>query len=251
MYVRINGSYNLNYWERYMVYLVSTLIERSLYLSQILARDLQTVTGSMQEDGLFLLNELLDEKASDLTLIPYYKEFDVDTVQGQEMYFIPNLTEADSVTFNIGDVRFSMNELTRKEYFSTPRVDNLQALPFSYRIERCLGGSNLYLYFVPNQDYLVKIWGKFGLSEVTLNQDLSLTYDGFYISYLRHHLASKFCSEYGQTFPDGAQKEFMRIEKKLKSISPTDLSISKRSFFTTNSTFDWQFVNLSQGYWPF
>jgi len=234
-----------------MAYQVSTLITRSFYLSQILARDLQTISGSQEQDGLFLLNELLEEKASDLSLIPYYREFDVTTVQGTEMYFIPNLMEADSVTFNIGDVRFSMNELTRKEYFSTPRIDNLQALPFSYRIERVLGGANLYLYFVPNQDYVVKIWGKFALTDVTLNQDLSLTYDGFYISYLRHYLASKICSEYGQTFPDGAQFEFKRIEKKLKSISPADLSITKRSFFTTNSTFDWQFVNLSTGYYPF
>jgi hypothetical protein len=171
-----------------MAYLASTLITRAYYLSQILARELQTLTGSMEEDGLFLLNESLDEKASDLSLIPYYNEFDINTIQGQEIYFIPNLMEADSVTFNIGEVRFSMNELTRKEYFSTPRVDNLQALPFSYRIERTLGGSNLYLYFVPNQAYVVKIWGKFGLTDVTLNQDLSLTYDGFYLSYLRHYL---------------------------------------------------------------
>ena len=147
-----------------MAYLVSTLITRSYYLSQILARDLQTLTGSMEEDGLFLLNESLEEKGSDLSLIPYYKQFTLTTAQGTEMYFIPNLAEADTVTFNIGEVRFSMNELTRKEYFGSPRVDELQALPFSYRIERCLGGANLYLYFVPNQDYVVNIWGKFSLS---------------------------------------------------------------------------------------
>ncbi len=234
-----------------MAYLVSTLITRAYYLSQILARDLQTISGSQEEDGLFLLNEALEEKGSDLSLIPYYSEYDFPTVQGTEMYFIPNLSEADTVTFNIGTVRFSMNELTRKEYFGSPRVDELQALPFSYRIERCLGGANLFLYFVPDQNYEVKVWGKFTLNDVTLNQDLSLTYDGFYISYLRHYLGSKLCSEYGQTFPDGAQKEFARIEKKLKSTSPADLSISKQSFFNSGSTFDWQWMNLGRGYWPF
>lgn len=234
-----------------MAYLASTLITRSYYLSQILARGLQFESGEEMQDGIYLLNELLDEKGSDLQLIPYYKQYQFTTVQGTEMYFVPNLTEADSITFNIGEVRFSMSELTRKEYFSTPRVDGLQALPFSYRVERTLGGSNVYLYFVPNQGYLVTIWGKFSLTDVVLNQDLSLTYDGFYLSYLRHALGIKLCSEYGQTFPDGAMKEFMSIEKKLKSISPADLSINKRSFFNTGCTFDWQFVNLSQGYYPF
>jgi hypothetical protein len=114
-----------------------------------------------------------------------------------------------------------------------------------------VGGSNVFLYFVPNQVYEIKIWGKFSLTDVVLNQDLSLTYDGFYISYLRHALGIKLCSEYGQTYPDGAMKEYMSIEKKLKSISPADLSINKRSFFNTGCTFDWQFVNLSQGYYPF
>jgi hypothetical protein len=234
-----------------MAYLTSTLITRAYYLSQVLARGFQFESGEEMQDGLYLLNELLDEKSSDLQLIPYYREYDFNTVANQEMYFVPNLTEVDSITFNIGEVRFSMNKLTRKEYFSTPRVDGLSELPFSYRVERCLNGCNVYFYFLPNAIYQIKIWGKFSLTDVTLNQDLSLTYDGFYLSYLRHGLGIKICSEYGQTFPDMAMKEFMSIEKKLKSISPADLSINKRSFFNTGVTFDWQYVNLSQGWYPF
>lgn len=234
-----------------MAYLASTLITRAYFLSQVLARDLQTISGSEMDDGLYLLNALLDVKFSDLQLIPYYSKFQLNTVQGQEQYFIPNLAEADTTVFNIGDVRFSMNELTRKEYFSTPRVDNLQALPFSYRYERVLNGCNLFLYFVPNQIYVITIVGKFALSDVTLNQDISLTYDLFYIEYLRFALAQYICCEYGQTFPDVCEMKLKQIVKKLKSVSPADLSVTKRSFFTTNSTFDWQYVNLSQGYWPF
>jgi hypothetical protein len=234
-----------------MAYLAGQLITRAYFLSQVLARDLQTISGSEMDDGLYMLNALLDVKFSDLQLIPYYTNYQLTTVQGTEMYFIPNLAEADTTTFNIGTVRFSMNELTRKEYFSTPRVDQLQALPFSYRYERCLGGANLFLYFVPNQAYLVNIWGKFALSDVTQFQDISLTYDLFYIEYLRFALAQYICCEYGQTFPDTCAEKLKQIVKKLKSVSPADLSITKRSFFTTNTTFDWQYVNLSQGYWPF
>jgi hypothetical protein len=234
-----------------MAYPAGELITRSYFLSQVLARDLQTISGSEMDDGLYLLNALLDVKFSDLQLIPYYSNYQFNTVQGTEMYFIPNLAEADTTTFNIGTVRFSMNELTRKEYFSTPRVDQLQALPFSYRYERTLGGANLFLYFVPNQAYLVNIWGKFALSDVTEFQDLSLTYDWYYIEYLRHALAQYICSEYGQSFPEVTAQKYKEIVKKLKSISPADLSITKRSFFTTNTTFDWQYVNLSQGWWPF
>lgn len=234
-----------------MAYPASELITRAYFLSQVLARDLQNISGSQMDDGLYLLNALLDVKFSDLQLIPYYTNYQLTTVQGTEKYFIPNLAEADTTTFNIGDVRFSMNELTRKEYFSTPRVDNLQALPFSYRYERTLGGCNLYLYFVPNQAYLVNIWGKFALSDVTLEQNMALTYDLFYIEYLRFALAIYICCEYGQSVPDTIKDKMKEITKKLKSISPSDLSITKRSFFTTNTTYDWQFINLSTGWFPF
>jgi hypothetical protein len=234
-----------------MAYLAGTLITRAYFLSQVLARDLQTLSGSEMDDGLYLLNALLDVKSSDLQLIPYYEKYNLNAVQGQEMYFIPNLAEADTTTFNIGDVRFSMNELTRKEYFGTPRIDNLQSLPFDYRYERTLGGSNLYLYFVPSQNFLITIFGKFGLSDVTEFQDISLSYDLFYIEYLRFALAEYICCEYGQTFPDQCANKLKQIVKKLKSISPADLSISKKSFFTTNSAFDWQYMNLSQGWFPF
>lgn len=231
-----------------MPYLASTLITRAYFLSQVLARDLQTISGSQMDDGLYLLNALLDAKFSDLQLIPYYEKFVLNAVQGQEQYFIPNLAEADTTVFNIGQVRFSMNEKTRKEYFGSPRVDNIQALPFDYRYERCLGGSNLFLYFVPDQAYVVTIMGKFALSDVTEFQDISLSYDLFYIEYLRFALAQYICCEYGQTFPDQCEAKLKQIVKKLKSISPADLSITKRQFFGGNSTYDWQWINLGNGW---
>lgn len=233
-----------------MAYLTNQLITRAFFLSQVLARDLQTISGSQMEDGLYLLNALLDSKFSDLQLIPYYSEYQLTTEQGLEKYFIPNLAEADTTTFNMGDVRFSMQARTRKEYFGTPRVDNIQSLMNSYRYERCLKGSNLYFYFVPNQEYLVKIWGKFALTDVTLYQDISLVYDLFYIEYLRFALAQYICCEYGQTFPEECQKKFKEIVKKLKSVSPADLSINKRSFFNANYSIDWQTANLTTGYVP-
>ncbi len=182
-----------------MAYTALQLITRAYYLSQVISRQLQIPDGEQITDGLYLLNEVFDTKSSDLHLIPYFSEYVFSTVQGQEEYFVPNLIYTDSATFNIGVVRYSMVDMSRKEYFSTPRVDNIETLPFSYRIERCLGGSNIFLYFLPDTDYVIKIWGKFSLTDVTLTTDLSLTFDGFYLAYLRYALAAKICQEWGAT----------------------------------------------------
>lgn len=227
-----------------MAYLTSTLITRSYYLSGVVARELQTVTGSQLSDGLSLLNAFLDFKTSDLRLIPYFQRGTFNTVQGTEMYFVENLDYVDTLTFNIGPVRYSLEDMTRKEYFATPRIDNVQSLPYCYRLERTLGGMNVFLYFVPADVYTMKITGKYSLTEVTLNQDLSLTYDLYFIEYLRHGLAQYICDDYGVTMPDGALRKLMEIEKKLLDVSPQDLVMTKRSYFTKSPALDWQMINI-------
>jgi hypothetical protein len=233
-----------------MAYTALQLINRAYYLSQVVGREVQTVSGTQVTDGLYLLNALLDVKGSDLRLIPYFQEYIFNSVAGQEEYFVPNLLYVDSMTFNIGTVRYAMADLTRKQYFATARVDNITSLPFSYRVERALGGANVFLYFLPSQAFVMKIWGKFGLSEVTLETDLSLIYDLYYIEYLRYALAEYICCEWGTTFPDQAKAKYMEIRKKLMDISPPDLSVRKQSYFSRGPFIDWQSANIP-GWWPF
>ncbi len=233
-----------------MAYTALQLITRSYYLSQIVSRNLQVVTGDQVTDGLYLLNALLDYKSTDLRLIPYFQRYTFNAVQGQESYYIPNLLMVDDLTFNIGEVRYSLIENTRAEYFAGPRVDNIQSLPYCYRIERELGGLRIYLYFVPQDAYVMKLSGKFALSEVALQTDMSLTYDTYYIEYLRYALAAEICEEWGATFPDQSKMKFMAMEKKLMEVSPPDLSINKRAYFGSHSIFGWQEINLYKGYLP-
>ena len=234
-----------------MAYTSLQLITKAYYLSQVVSRELQTVSGVQISDGLELLNALLDVKGSDLRLIPYYQRDSFPTIAGVEEYFRPNLLSVDTMTFNLGDVRFPMEEKTRYEYFGTPRIDNVTSLPFSYRCERELGGTRIYLYFPANAVYTVKLSGKFGLTEVTLTQDMSLTYDLYYIEYLRYALAEYICLDYGQTFPALTKMKLEEMRKKLLDTSPKDLSMHKRSYFRDQrGGLDWQTINLSEGYWP-
>ena len=234
-----------------MAYTANQLITRAYYLSQVISRDLQSVSGTEIEDGLYLLNALIDFKNTDTRLIPYYVRYDFETVAGQEMYFIPNLLMVDNLTFNIGPVRFSMTEFTRSQYFAISRVDGIESLPFSYRVERVYGGCNIYMYFVPSQVWEAKLSGKFSLTDVTLYTDMSLTYDTYYLEYLRYALAEYICCEYGSTFPDQSQAKLNQMVKQLTAVNPPDLSIQGDNYFGTGMGMDWQVANLTTGYWPF
>lgn len=227
------------------------LITRAYYLSQVVSRELQVVSGGQIADGLYLLNALLDFKSTDTRLIPYYVRTTFNAVAGTEKYHIPNLLMVDTLTFNIGQVRYSMNEFTRSQYFAISRVDNIQSLPFSYRVERVLGGADIYLYFVPADNYVMNLSAKYAFTEASLIEDLSLTYDLYYLEYLRYALAQYICADYGATFPDQSQAKFMEIEKKLMAVSPPDLSVQGQNYFDKGFGMDWQTANLTTGYWPF
>src|SRR5574338_1439864 len=132
-----------------MAYLAQTLITRAWYLSGIVARNLQTVTGDQITDGLMLLNALLDFKQVETDLIPYWTYIEFPLVSGQEYYYLPNICEIESSTFNIGTVRYPMDSTSRTRYFGSSRVDNIQTLPFNWSFNRGEGGGTLAMYFLP------------------------------------------------------------------------------------------------------
>lgn len=234
-----------------MAYTALQLINRAYFLSQVVSRQLQVPDGQQISDGLYLLNALLGFKSTDLRLIPYFTQTEITLTADTPKFFVPNLLYIDSMTFNIDTVRYPMQDLSRKEFFATARVDNIANLPWSYRPERVLGGMDIYIYFLSGSDYLSTIWGKFALTDVTLSTDLETLYDPFYIEYLRYSLAEYICSEWGATFPDESKAQLQKMEKKLLEVSPADLTIMKASYFNTRPGLDWQAVNLSKGWFPY
>lgn len=216
-----------------MSYTARKLIINAYYLSGIVARELQTVSGQQLSDGLDLLNELLAVKTAHQELIPYYEEYSFNAVANQEKYFVPNLISVETITFTVNNVRFSMRGKQREKYFGNARVNNIAALPYNWHFERTEGGANVYLYFLPNSNYPVKIWGKFGLDSVANeNVDMSLVYDKFYMVYLRYALAEFICADYNITFQPQSQKKLDELEQILINISPPDLSIRNISSLT-------------------
>lgn len=233
-----------------MAYTARQLITRAWYLSGIVARNLQSVTGDQITDGLFLLNALLDWKAVEVDLIPYWTYYEFPAVTGQESYFIDNLYQVESLTFNNGVVRYATDFTGRRKYFGTSRVDNIETLPFNWTFNREKGGGRIYLYFVPDAAYPVKVMGKFGLQNVTVDQDMQLTYDDSYIEYLRYALAQYMCSEYGITFNPQSEKILRKIQDELMYVSPPDLAITKTSILTRGTGLNYADIALGRGWRP-
>lgn len=235
-----------------MTYLVSQLVSKSWYLSGIVGRNLETVQGDQLSDGVDLLNSLLAINNADIRYIPYFTGvLTGNFITGQELYFFPNLLDIETLTFYIDNLRYPMSKIDRVAYFGSARV-NVLTLPLTYFFERVYGGSNIYIYPFPTQNYQYNLVGKQGLSQVTYNQDLSLTLDLFYIEYLRYALAKYMCDYYNIACPPEVLNTLDKYDKKISSeISPKDLSVHKISSFKNNqSGLTWGDVNIGKGYRP-
>lgn len=236
-----------------MAFTVRELITKAFYLSSIASRSFQEVPGGQLSDGLDLLNELLAGEALTGELVPYYTEYSLNLVAGQEKYFIPNLIDMETFTFNIGDVRYSTGRIERRHYQGSARVDNIESLPRVWNLEREKGGATLSVYFKPNENYAAKIWGKFGLTELektNYDDDLLLTYDRFYLTYLRYALAEYICEDHDTVLSEQGQEKLNEIKAKLSNLSPMDLSIKKLSSFRRGTLYNWGQINLGKGWSP-
>jgi len=228
-----------------MTYTASKLITNAYYISGKYGRGYKAPTGDDIESGLDWLNALLSAKTIDNRLIPYYAEYDFTAVIGQEKYSIPNLISVETFTFNVDTVRFPSLNLNRKAYFGTGRVDGVQALPFEWHLERTQAGADIFIYPLPSDTYPLKIWGKFSLTSVTMNQDLLLTMTQYYIDFLTFALAERICIENPplQFSPD-AQRQLNTYENAIMDISPADLTCTKMSSINPRATINWGVVNL-------
>jgi hypothetical protein len=87
------------------------------------------------------------------------------------------------------------------------------------------------------------------LQDVTIAQDLSLTLDRFYITYLKFDLAVRLCAEYNYSVPPGVARQLKAYEDNIsKKSGPMDLRLIKMSSLQRRGGINYGIVNLSHGW---
>jgi len=233
-----------------MTYTVTQLVTESSYLSGRVSQGLQTITGSQLNTGLRYLNAILAVKSVNDRLIPYFTKYQFTTEVNVEEYFIPKLIYAETLTFDYSTVRWSMVQTNRREYQGSSRANNVDSIMQNYYVERCKGGANLFMYFLPDKEYPMTLWGKFSLTSVVLNQDLESNLDAFYIEYLRYALAEYICQANNITFQPQNKQLLEQFEQQFLDISAPDLSVQRRTAYTGRPLWSWGQINLGHGWTP-
>lgn len=225
------------------------LITRAYYLSGVVARELETVSGPQISDGLMLLNGLLSEKSGTGKYLPYYTHTQIPSETGEQLYEVDNLVILDELTFNIGPVRYEMKRDTRYRFWGTAKIDNIEALPFHYYSERVLNKMKIYVYFKPENevDYFTAT-GRYALTNVSLDDDMSDMLDGFYLLYLQFLLAEYICLWNSLTFAPEKKARLAELDSKCVDVNQIDFTVRKISTFQKRPAMSYAQVNIGHGW---
>ncbi len=216
-----------------MVDTVTELITKAWNLSGIVAAQAETVSGDQLKEGLDHLNDFLALQNANSRIIPHTRVQQLTCVAHSEELFVEHLLSLDSLTLTEEKpscyLLQSLPLLGRKDYFN----QNYPSFLRFYHLEKTKGGSLLFLSPTPDKAYSLKLVGKFGLTEVNPNDDLSAIFDRDYLLYLRYGLADYLCDLYNHPF--SAKGKLKEIERRLLDASPLDLSMEKISMFHSGS----------------
>jgi hypothetical protein len=234
------------------MYNAQQLITESWYLSGVFSFDYEVITNDQLQIGLDRLNAILAQSASSPHIAPYWEIYDFNMVANQETYIIPNLVAVQTVTFFDQNVRYPMQQATREEYFGYSRVENISTLPCVWFLQPSVGNGTLYVYYLPQQAYAAQLTGKFQLTNVALNTDMSVRFDRYFIEYIKYRMARLLCEYANVSFPMEKQNTLLMYERALPDVSPADYTIKKSSYFPSRSrgTDIYGQVNLGRGYFP-
>lgn len=235
-----------------MAFNVLELITRAYNAANINPQGYRVLTPEQSSNGLFLLNVLLSDKTVDTSMLLYWEKYDGVFEIGEGQYFIERLIQVETLTFFLdGQVRYPTLAQGLDIFMGSARAENVDSLPFTYYPNKVLGGTDLYVYYKPSQEYPFQIWGQFELQNVTLFEDLETKFPLFYINFLKLQLAKYLCIDGGFEIPIAvaAQLEEYRQWIALNG-TVQDLSMKITNTISQGGYINWGQVNIGKAYTP-
>lgn len=230
---------------------VTELIGIAYNQANIAALNYTPLSDDQLKLGLYSLNQVLGEVLIDDGLIPYWKRYDDEFVINQETYEIPYLINVQTFTFVIdGDVRYPILPDNFRDYWGSAKAINIQTLPSIFTVKRTLTGSEVSVTPNPNKAYAFTIYGAFGLLSADYNDDLSDTYDQYYITYLTALTARMICVNASMAIPAQLEQHIAKYEAKIRNKSqPLDLTNAYTTMFGGTYTFNYMQAYSGNGYY--
>jgi hypothetical protein len=182
---------------------------------QIISANTPTVPlhGNDLSKGIALLNRLLNQYSATGLMLTIAKQVDFPILTGQGVtlmgpsdYVQPpgpvlpiittegRLANLENAWITLEHVTYPLIDVSRNKFFASYKYDTLAGLPRYIIIKPQTNVTEVQVFPAPSQQYLLSIYGKFQLSNVTSSDDMS-SLPTYYQLYLQFALA-KFLAAY-------------------------------------------------------
>jgi hypothetical protein len=211
---------------------VDWLLQRAYRIIGLNSND-RNLSGAKIQEGLDILNELLDSFFAEPDMIAYFDEVQFNLVTGQKSYEFSNEVTADVTSnkiaqlksVNIIDSNTSYPMWVQKDFidWEVRRVTDRQTRPSQCYLQNENFKSFLIFDVLPDKNYICKVKAKFALSNVALSTDLE-TVPIYYTKFLTLATGRELNSMYpGSIWNDKLEARYEKAKRNITQTSDDDL----------------------------
>lgn len=188
--------------------------------------------GTDQSDGLYYLNQLMNQYGGNGLMLTVPKHFEIPIVADENVITFADvgaygrLSEIISCWLELEGTVYELIPMLASTFENSYRYGPLKGLPLYVIYTQNDASSQLQLYPSPSQGYNFNIRGKFSLQELTSSDDLS-TLPAYYLRFLRLALAKEIAIGKSRqaAWTPFLENEYVAAKKEMVAASPINLTI--------------------------
>ena len=212
----------------------------------------ESPAGSMLAQGLYILNELIDDFASDGTHISYVQDLSFTAIQGQSTYSVSNVMSADITADRIVSIEYAnytvsntlvypIRIINKSEYYNLVRLTppTLEARLGYVFLDKQIQQSIINFYPAPDQPYPVDLRCKFMVDQFVANSVIT-NIPPWVVRFIRYSLTRELKQVYPSgNWPAESEEEYQRLRAKFTQSNDNDMTVRTSAILQSPRPFYW------------
>lgn len=210
---------------------------------QIISANTPTVPlhGNDLSKGIALLNRLLNQYSANGLMLTIAKQVDVIINTGQGLItfgpsdFVPlpdvttegRLANLENAWITLEHVTYPLIDVSRNKFFASYKYNTLAGLPRYIIVYPETNITTVQVFPAPSQQYLLSIYGKYQLPNVTSNSDMS-SLPTYYQLYLQFALAKYLAAYKGRmnAWTADLEANYLSLKADMEAATSQNLDIN-------------------------
>jgi hypothetical protein len=215
--------------------------------------DAEPLTDTMLQDGLYCMNELLDQFSVSSVYVPFVSTINFNFTPMQDTYTFSDIVPADFVSSRFvdlslanyqvdGEIFYPIRIIDRADYYLQTRVTNVTARPGLVWVNKQGTETAIVFYPIPDQPYLCQLQVKVMINSFAPQDSLN-SIPPHYVRFLKYALSRELKAYYpSANWPTENEDEYQRTFQSLRQGLEKDVGIRPSAIMVSKEPYYWQTI---------